>query len=405
MKVLQINAVYGNGSTGIIVKDIDTALQQRGYTSYVAYAKSTNAPQNGYKIGNLIDQKLHAVLARLIGKQAYFSFFCTNRLLNFIDKIKPDIIHLHNLHSNYINLKMLTNYINKNNINTVITLHDCWFFTGKCFHYGVVGCNKWQTRCGNCPRVKEDVPSWFFDQTTRVFEDKKRYMGLIPNLVVVGVSNWISNEAKKSFFQSKKIVTIQNGVDLEIFKPTESDIRKKLNVEEKFVILGMANKWLDKINQSTFSYVVNQLCEDEVLVLLGCRKDQIEHLPNNVIGLEYCSKRNDLAKIYSLSDIFVNVTREDSLPTVNIEAICCGTPVITFDSGGSSEIIDNNTGLVVAQGDDKALLMAIKKIKKKGKQHYQNKCREHGVKNFNKDDRYIDYINLYEKIIENHIES
>ena len=242
MKVMQINAVYDYGSTGVIVKDIDEVLQKYGYESYVAYVNCKNSPKNGYKIGNQIDYKLHALLTRIFGKQAYFSTFKTKTFLRYIDMIKPDIIHLHNLHSNYINLNLLLRYIIKNNIKTVITLHDCWFFTGKCFHYMTYKCNKWQTECDNCPKLKKDVPSWFFDRSRKVFIDKKRYFSQIDDLVVVGVSNWISNEAKKSFFKNKKIIAIHNGVDIDIFKPMDSNIRKKYKIEGKFVVLGMADR-------------------------------------------------------------------------------------------------------------------------------------------------------------------
>ncbi len=399
MKVLQINAVYGYKSTGIIVKDIDKTLQINGHESYIAYQKCSTRPNNGYKIGNIIDCKTHGLLTRIIGKQAYFSILSTKRLLQYIDIIKPDIIHLHNLHSNYINLNMLLKYLEYENIKTIITLHDCWFFTGKCFHYSVIGCKKWQKHCENCPKLKDDVPSWLLDQTAVVFHDKEKYLSAIYDLVIVGVSDWISNEAAKSFLKGKRIITIHNGVDLDIFKPTESDIKMKLGVENKFVILGTANKWLDKINKNTFHYVTNQLAEDEVMLLIGCSKEQMGKLPDRVIGIEYINSREELAQIYSTADVYVNVTWEDSLPTVNIESLCCGTPVITFDSGGSPEIINQDTGIVVEQGDYKSLFNAIREVKLKGKEYYKLRCIEHGVKNFNKNDRYLDYIQLYQYIV------
>ncbi len=398
MKVLQINAVYGQGSTGVIVKDIDEALQENGYKSFVAYANCNTIPNNGFKIGNKIDHKVHGMLTRTLGKQAYSSVLSTNKLLRYIDIINPDVIHLHNLHSNYINLNMLLKYIIKNDIKTVITLHDCWFFTGKCFHYIADQCTKWQTECNTCPRLKKDVPSWFFDQTSKVFNDKKRYFELISDLVVVGVSNWISNEAKKSFFKDKEIATIHNGVDTVIFKPMESNFRKKNNIEDKFVILGMANKWLLPNNNPSLKYISNNLGENYVLVLVGCSEAEKHNLPANVIGLGYVNNKEELARIYSMADVFVNTTWEDSFPTVNIESISCGTPVITFDSCGSPEAIDKDTGLIVPQGNYKQLWKAIMEIKQKGKHYYQQRCVEYGREKYNKNDRYTDYILLYEEI-------
>ncbi len=239
-----------------------------------------------------------------------------------------------------------------------------------------------------------------FDRVTEVYEDKKRYLNNIDDLVIVGVSEWISNEAKKSFLKSKEIVTIHNGVDLNIFKPIKSDMRMKLNISDKFVILGTADKWLNERNRDTFRYIFDQLSHDEILVLIGCSEEQLGKLPSNVMGLKYISERTELAKIYSMSDVFVNVTWEDSLPTVNIESICCGSPIITFDSGGSPEIINSETGIVVKQGDYISLLKAVREVKLKGKENYELNCVKLGINKYNKKDRYIDYINLYQNMIE-----
>lgn len=398
MRILQINAVYNQGSTGVIVKDIDETLQENGYESFVAYATCSKIPKNGFKIGNKIDYKVHGLLTRILGKQAYFSTLSTKSLIRYIKRVNPDIIHLHNLHNNYIDFNLLLKYIIKKNIKTVVTLHDCWFFTGKCFHYISDGCTKWQTECGNCPRLKKDIPSWFFDQTTKVFNDKKKYFGQISNLVVVGVSKWISNEAKQSFLGNSQITTIHNGVDIDIFKPTQSNFRKDYNIGNKYVILGMANKWLLPNNLETFQYITKKIGKNDVLVLVGCSEKQKKSLPDNVIGLGFVNDREKLAQIYSMADVFVNITWEDSLPTVNIEAICCGTPVITFDSCGSPEIINDRTGIVTPQGNSTLLWQAICNIKDKGKRQFENECVKLGVQNYNKNEKYKDYIILYEKM-------
>ena len=400
MRVLQINAVYAQRSTGIIVKDINDELIRRGYESHIAYAISNYHPKNGYKIGNKLDYKIHALLTRLLGKQGYFSIISTRRFLRYIDRIKPDIVHLHNLHSNYINLNILLEYLEHESIHTVITLHDCWFFTGKCFHYQVAKCDRFKDSCGDCPLIKKDVPSWFFDPTAKVLSDKKKLFNNIKSLTVVGVSNWISNEAKQGIFKDKGVVTIHNGVDINIFRPTPSEMREKLGLKDEFVILGSADKWLNPLNREAFKYILSSITPDMKIVIFGCNKDQQKQLPESVIGIGYITDRDEMAKLYSMSDVFVNITLEDSLPTVNIEAQACGTPVITFKSGGSPETISERTGIVVPKGDKEALLKAILKIKDRGKAIYEQKCLSHVEKNFVVEDRYKEYVDLYKNIEE-----
>ena len=400
MRVLQINAVYAQRSTGIIVKDINDELIRRGYESHIAYAISNYHPKNGYKIGNKLDYKIHALLTRLLGKQGYFSIISTRRFLRYIDRIKPDIVHLHNLHSNYINLNILLEYLEHESIHTVITLHDCWFFTGKCFHYQVAKCDRFKDSCGDCPLIKKDVPSWFFDPTAKVLSDKKKLFNNIKSLTVVGVSNWISNEAKQGIFKDKGVVTIHNGVDINIFRPTPSEMREKLGLKDEFVILGSADKWLNPLNRQVFNYILSNITPDMKMVIFGCDKEQLKQLPDSVIGIGYITDRNELVKLYSMVDVFVNVTLEDSLPTVNIEAQACGTPVITFKSGGSPETISERTGIVVPKGDKEALLKAILKIKDRGKAIYEQKCLSHVEKNFVVEDRYKEYVDLYKNIEE-----
>lgn len=208
MKVLQINATFANGSTGTIVQDLQQCCEENGIECHIAYA-SSRLPQkeirHGYKIGNVISNKLHALLARINGKQAYFSYLPTLMLLRHIAKIQPDVIHLHNLHSNYINLNMLLRYIAKKNIATVVTLHDCWYFTGGCFHYTNAKCDRWKHECGNCPKKLQDTKAYFLDKSKSILTDRYKYFQSIKNLTVVGVSNWIREEGKKVCFQKFKL--------------------------------------------------------------------------------------------------------------------------------------------------------------------------------------------------------
>ena len=260
MKVIQINAVYGHGSTGVITRDIEQLCELSGIECYVVSPDpNVFEAKRGYQIGCTFEHKLHALLSRINGKQAYFSRWATKRLLAYIDKIQPDIVHLHNLHSNYIHLNMLLRYLADRDIRTVVTLHDCWFYTGGCFHYTMVGCKRWLESCGKCPLKKHDTPSYFKDSSSEILADRKKYLLAIPRLIVTGVSEWISNEAKRTFFSNTMIQTIRNGVDLSIFKPTTSNIRQRLGLDGKYIILGPASKWLQPVNKSVFKYFIEYI--------------------------------------------------------------------------------------------------------------------------------------------------
>ncbi len=398
MKILQINAVYGVGSTGVIVKDIHEMCLNEGIESFVAYS-SSNIPEseikNGYKIGNTFGKKLHALLCRINGMQGYFSRFSTRKLLKFMDSIKPDIVQLHNLHSNYIHLNMLLKYLAKNDIKTIVTLHDCWFYTGGCFHYTAAGCDKWLKECGNCPKKKTDTPALLFDRSAKILKDRKKYFGLIKDLTVVGVSEWITNEAAKTVFKGRKALTIHNGIDTQFFKPTPSDFREKHNLQDKFVILGPASKWLSKVNEKVFEDFVEELKDDEILVLIGCSEQQINNLPEKVLGIPFIKVKDELRKIYSMADVFINPTREESLSLINVEAQSCETPVITFNNTGVKETVDGVNGFVVENGSVEQLIIKKEYIKILERK----KVRKYILEKFDVMNNYLKYIELIRFIL------
>lgn len=400
MTVLQINATYANGSTGTIVQDLQQSCEENGIECHVAYAIS-RIPQseikNGYKIGNIVSNKLHALLCRINGKQAYFSYLPTLKLLRYINKIRPDVVHLHNLHSNYVNLNMLLHYLGKRNIATVVTLHDCWFFTGGCFHYTNVHCYRWLTSCGNCPKKLQDTKAYFMDKSKQILEDRYKGFVGIKNLTVVGVSKWISEESAKTVFRNAKVVTIYNGVDMNIFKPTPSKLREKYGIEDKYVVLGPAGKWLAPINREVFKIVTDGLPSDMVLCLFGCEQNQL--LPKNVISIGFTHNKEELAKLYSMADVFVNCTREDTLPFINIEAQACGTPVITFANTGATETVHDIHGVRIETGNAEAMLAAIINAKNMKTPEVSSVIIE-GISNeFNKSKNYLKYLQLFDQIV------
>lgn len=398
MRVLQINATYGYSSTGVIVKDIGDMLCENGEESFFAYQSCNSAPKNGYRIGNKLDWKLHALFCRLSGKQAYYSKASTKKLIKYIASIKPDIVHLHNLHSNYAHLNLLLDFLAKKNIATVITMHDCWYFTGKCFHYADIGCNRFEIGCGNCPKKNAPPRSLFFDKSFQVLKDRYSYFSKIRRLSIVGCSDWICREAKRGVLKDFYTVRIYNGVDINVFRPYNENILEKSYGDNCFYALGMANKWLLPANRQLLYSVIKILKEDYKLVLIGCNETQIKELQklsSNIIALGFIHDREKLAKYYSAANVFVNVTLVDTLPTVNMESICCGTPVITYDSCGSPELVLEGCGRVVKKYDSRTLIESMQSRVKK----IESDVLKNARKQFDKKECYKEYLTVYNNTI------
>lgn len=397
MKVLQVNAVYGSRSTGTIVKELMSCCEQNKIEAYVAYSQLDRRvvpPINGFRIGNIFTRKWHALLSRIAGKQAYYNRLSTWNFIRWIKKIKPDIVHLHNLHSNYIHLNMLLKYLAENDIATVITMHDCWYFTGGCFHYTNVGCNKWQHGCGDCPKRLSDTPAYLYDSSASILKDREKYLTAIPRLTLVGCSEWVANEARKSVLKDCDIRYIHNGFDLDVFKPTPSDLKDRLGLTGKYIILGPASKWLSDVNKETLEYFIQMMPEDTVLLLFGCQNPN-EFIADNVVLYGYTSNRIEMAQLYSMADVFVNCSREDTLSSLNIECQACGTPVVTYDATGSKETVDGVSGFAVETGNYQLLYKSYQNVLLDTKTNFLQKCREWVVYNFDREKNYQSYIELY----------
>ena len=401
MKILQINAVFGHKSTGVIIKDIGDAVERAGGEAHFAcQTKSCDTPRT-YTVGCAFDWKAHALLSRVFGKQAYFSRHATKKLIKHIENISPNVVHLHNLHSNFINLNMLLDFLGKRDIPTVVTMHDCWYFTGKCYHYQDVGCDKFTTDCKGCPKRRANPPSFFFDRAADMLADRKRYFGRIPTLHFVGCSDWICNEARRGFLKDMNVSRIYNGVDTDIFKPTDRNAaRAEYSIPQGArVFMGMANKWLAPENEGLVQRAAESIGEDNILLIAGCSdadKAKISSLGlKNVISVGYVAGREALAKIYGMADVFVNATHADTLPTVNMESICCGTPVVTYASCGSPELILPGCGKVVARGDQGALIEATLSVTDRIDGASLAAAREA----FDKNKCYEKYIELYKALM------
>ncbi|MBQ4585924.1 MAG: glycosyltransferase [Clostridia bacterium] len=363
MRVAQINATCGAGSTGKIALEISKLLTERGIDNRIYYASGKSDYPLGVKYASDKYIKLQALKSRIFGKYGFNSKSATKKLIKHLEDFKPDIIQLHNLHGHNVHLGMLLNYIKEKGIKTFWTFHDCWAFTGYCPYYDLAGCNKWTDECRACPQ--KSTYSWFFDKSSWLQEQKRRLVKDL-DLTVICPSKWLANEAKKSFFKDFKIEVINNGINLDVFKPTEGDFRQRHGLENKKIALGVAFDWGVRKGLDVFLELAKRLSSDYQIVLVGTNDSIDKMLPENIISIHRTANQRELAEIYTASDVFVNPTREENYPTVNMEALACGTPVVTFETGGSPEIIDEKTGISVKIDDLDQLENAIRKICERG---------------------------------------
>ncbi len=399
MVIVQINAVYGHSSTGLIVQDIHTALRNAGHESFVV-CPEPSADEFILPIGSTIDRKIHALVSRANGKQGLCSEKQTKKMLSKLDQIAPDVIHLHNIHSNYLNYKYLLQYTEKNRIPVLLTLHDSWFFTGKCFHFYDVGCEKWKIGCGACPKRYSEIPSFFRDSSAEIFALRKE---LYDNnrMYIVGCSQWITNCARESpLFEHASVCCIRNGIDLSVFSPEKQDMRSELGLEcRDFVIVTMANKWFADQNAPIREKLMQSLTPEDRLLIVGCSQTQIlENKHGKIVMLPFIRDREYLSRVYNSGNLFLNLSLIDTLPTVNMEAAGCGLPVVTYDAGGSGELVkDGETGYVIPALDSQKLCEAIMNIKL-GKIK-SDTCRAWADAHFDKEMNYRRYLDLYSEIV------
>lgn len=400
MKVIQINACYGYGSTGIIVRDLQDICIHNGIDCVVAFSQSKGDVKKGYKIGNALSNKLHALLSRIKGEQGYFSIVSTIHFLHFLNRYNPDIIHLHNLHANYINLPLLLQYAAKRKIAVIVTFHDCWFYTGGCFHYTSVGCDKWLKGCDHCPLRYQQTKGYLCDGAAKILSDRKKLFGRIETLVGVGVSNWITQEASKNVFKNATCLTIYNGIDMLFFHPVKSDFRKRHELVGKKIILAPANKWFLEINRETFEYFALHLTDDMRMIFIGTGCDK-SRLTDKMIDMGFVSSREIIRELYSVADVMVNCSREESLSLLNIEVQACGTPVVTYSNTGVKETVDGKCGFAVENGNPEELWKTAITMLYKDRKHLTKDCISWVKHTFDKNQNYMKYIELYNSITTN----
>lgn len=390
MKIVQINATCGVGSTGKICVAISQTLSDKNVENYVLYSLGNSEYPLGVKYTDKKYIKLQSLKSRVFGNYGFNSKNATKRILAELERINPDIVHLHNIHSHDCNLEMLFKYFKANRIKLFWTFHDCWAFTGYCPHFDMVGCNKWETGCFECPQRKGY--SWFFDKSKKLYEKKKElFTGL--DLTIITPSKWLAGLVKKSYLKNYVVKVISNGIDLDVFKPTESNFREKNNLRDKHIVLGVAFGWGAKKGLDCFVELSKRLPENYQIVLVGTNDGVDKRLPSNIISIHRTQNQKELAEIYTAADVFVNCTREETYPTVNMESLACGTPVLTFKTGGSPEMIDETCGCVVEKNDVDALVRETLRICEE-MPFSKQACLER-AKTFSANERFIEYVELY----------
>lgn len=402
MKVVQINATYGAGSTGALARDIHLQLKAQGHESYVFWATACRGDVDGnvLRIGSAADHKGHALLRRIDGGQGFHSRAATRALCQRLDKISPDAVHLHNLHSNYIHLPILLSYLAKRKIPTVLTLHDCWFFTGHCMHHREYGCALWQSGCADCPAV----PAWQKRLVQGRYTKKQKGFGALDRLAVCGVSRWTAEEAGQAFLSQAEICThVYNWLDADTYVPkaTRAEVCEKYGLDvSKKIVLGVAQAWSagNTKGADEFCQMAERFRDVAEVVLVGKNEGVPEIKGLHLLG--YTANRQELVDLYAAADLLANPSRFETFGLVTVEAMACGTPVVAYNNTGSAELVTDEVGALVADGDATALMTKVAELLEKGKDAYRDACIRYVRENFAKHTQINKYVDIYRQLTE-----
>ncbi|MDR0958343.1 MAG: glycosyltransferase [Clostridiales bacterium] len=398
MKILLINSVCGVGSTGRICSDIYDVATNTGHICKVAYGRGAAAKiplSDTYRIGSDADVNIHALMSRITDRAGFYSKRATLKFIDWIKDYNPDVIHMHNIHGYYINIEVLFNYLSNADKKVIWTLHDCWTFTGHCCHFDYVGCNRWKDGCGKCTQKRTYPASYLADSSARNYADKKKLFTSVSAMTLVTPSKWLADLVGQSYLSNYDVKVIYNGIDTDVFKPTSSNFHKRHGLYNTKIVLGVASPWSERKGLGEFVKLSEKLSGDYTIVLVGVTEKQIKTLPKSFVCIKRTDSVIELAQIYSAADVFVNPTFEDNYPTVNVEALSCGTPLVTYSTGGSGECLalTKNSGEIVPKGNVTALVnVVMKNINRKETIKIDNAP-------FNKKTAYEEYLRAYEQLI------
>ena len=367
-KLLQINPVVRTStSTGKIMRTLGELAMSAGWESWIAYSRARDGvpahSSNLLPVGNKWDLAFHWIATRIFDAHGLASRRATKKLIAQIRTIDPDIVHIHNVHGYFLNYPLLCDFLSERGKPVIWTVHDCWLFTGHCSHFTFAGCDKWKTHCENCPQKHCYPASFFLDRSKENFDRKKQAFLGVKNMTLITPSKWLADLVKQSFLKGYPVEVRYNTIDTNVFKPTPSDFREKYNSQNKKIVLGVANPWTERKGFYDFLWLAEKLDNSYQIVLVGLTQKQLDTLPKNIIGIKRTNSPKELAEIYTAADVFVNPTYEDNYPTTNLEAQACGTPTITYRTGGSPESVPEEN--VVEYGNKELLFEKIRSVLKK----------------------------------------
>lgn len=397
MKVLQISANWAQGGPGGVEKDLYNYLINNNCECKIVYGRDgipSDVPS--IKVGSWFSVRKDYVLTHLLDNAGFNSYHETKKLITKIEEYKPDIVQIHNLLGYYINIKVLFDFLRYSNIPIVWTMHDCWAFTGHCINFERVNCNKWEKGCYKC-KLKKDYPgSLFIDRSDKNYKKKKEIFTGIRNMTLVTPSRWLAKYVSKSMLKEHPILVLPNGIDTNVFRPIKSQLREEYGIKNKTIVLFVASVWNEMKGIHLIPQILEGLGDSFVGVVIGKKDEKI--LPKTVISIQRTSNVEELAKWYSIADVFVNPTLGDNLPTVNIEALACGTPVVTNNTGGSPEIAGNNLGRIVLSKTPEETVLKIKECLSQNIS--PERCRERALQ-YSQNEAYAKYLSLYRSLLRN----
>lgn len=399
-KLLEISAAYNCGAPGRIVEQIGLLAKSRGWNVYAVHGVRHSNPSQLTTLCKVTpeQERSHAIRSYLFDEHGLGVRHYTEQVVERIIELDPDLIHLHNLHGYYINYEVLFRYLKIAKKPIIWTFHDFWAITGHCAHFDFNGCEKWKTGCHHC-QYHLEYPTSIIDRSVRNYRLKKQLFSGIDNVTLVPVSNWVASILKESFLKDYTIHTIHNGVDIDLFHPRTVNIKQELGIKSKFILLGVASPWGKMKGFYDYMHLRESLSDEYTIVMVGLTHKQIVKLPKGIVGIERTQNQEELAGYYSMADVTLNLSYQETFGMTTVEGMACGTPGIVYNRTASPELINRETGKVVEAGNIDALVSAVKEICSKGKDFYKIACRERAVSCFNKDDCFKAYVDLYEDVV------
>lgn len=399
MRVYQVNTFCGIKSTGRIAWEISKLVLEGGGEARIAYGAETPSVESApyaYQVGNVIGRKVHGALRKLIDGEGYGSYWATKKLIDDIKRFQPHLIHLHNLHGAYLHIPTLFRYLRLANLPIVWTLHDCWTFTGHCAYFDMSGCKKWLKECQHCPSLLQYPVCKGMDGSKRNHRMKKRFFTMPDAITFVPPCNWLDKLLKQSFLNKYQSRVIYNGINLDVFKPTASDLQERFSLENCHIVVSVASDWDERKGLPYLINAAETLGNDYRFVIIGLTQEQMDQLPAGMLGITHTADAYELAAWYTLADCFANPTLEDNMPMVNLEALACGAPIAVFNTGGCPEAVTSECGIVVAKGDQTAFTEAIRTLCDQGND-IRNACIERSHF-FDSRKTFQAYVKLYEEL-------